>query len=288
MLSSDTSCRCRAGPVPGHVLLPACPWALLQAPGQAVSPISSAPTRHPAVLTLQSASERGGLVETQIAGLYLWNLWFKTLGWAPEFVFSTSSQLMLLMLLVPWLHLEDHSSRENRFLFCAAWSVQLFYFDFHQADHFCVFSGVCKLLEGKRWFCRPGRRVIIAGSWRAPGRASLLSREDPGLKSLSVTQLQSLRTPSQTPECVDSQAGRKSEVVIKYKKLVKKGGKGQKEHSLGPHNSAWYREGGVFSTPHKPPSRCPKDCRPSQRWQCPAEWILSRAALPNAVTIGHV
>lgn len=135
----------------------ACPWALLQAPRQAVSPISSVPTCHPAVLTLQRALEWGELVETQIAGLYFWNFWFKTLGWASEFVFSTSFQLMLmLMLLVPWLYLEDHSSRENRFLFWAAWSVQLF---------ILISTKQIIFVSSLRSLWAPWRKVLIFQAW---------------------------------------------------------------------------------------------------------------------------
>lgn len=129
--------------------------------------------------------------------------------------------------------------------------------------------------------CRPGQRTV-AGSCGTPGRERLLSREksEELLKSLYVARLchRSLKTPSQTAECVGSQAGRKSGAVIKHKELEKgkrerekekegKKGGGEKaeralfgspitEHSIG-------REA-FFSTPQEPPSWRPKKFQPSQ------------------------
>lgn len=111
--------------------------------------------------------------------------------------------------------------------------------------------------------CRPGQRTV-AGSCGTPGRERLLSREksEELLKSLYVARLchRSLKTPSQTAECVGSQAGRKSGAVIKHKELEKgkrerekekegkKGGgrKGRKSTFWQPHNRAFYRERGIF------------------------------------------
>lgn len=72
--------------------------------------------------------------------------------------------------------------------------------------------------------CRPSRK-IVAGSCETPGRQCLLSREksEEFLKNLCVTRLchRSLKTPTQTAECVDSQAGGKSGAAIKQKELEK-------------------------------------------------------------------